>query len=735
MVDRFMTGFIKTGGMLIIVAVFAIFLFIFREILPLFKGAHVEAREERVGVSTPALAFGIDEWGELPFVVSNDGSVTLLTAEGKPDIHPLPLVNGERAMCATYEQRTQHVLIGTSAGRILRVALNYSSAPTETGSASATASRLVVSAKPAVVAEFPAGVAGQPVLAVGFADGSDGQLLAMIQEVAGKRSLYAVACTTTRTMMGTTTIEERWRRDLTALLPGPPLRLLVDDKASALIIADQAGRVTALAVDADGAHVNQPPFRPFADLPEARIASMNWMLGDVSLVFTAPSGQNRIWSLYIDPTAQKRQYGQTKVLPDLQGGADAYASSLRNKAFLLADGTQLSLRYGTSGTVRWEGNLPYPVTAVTISSKFNRICALDDRGNAHVFTLDDPHPEAGLQAYFGKVWYEGADKPEYVWQTGTEDTEPKLSLIPLIIGTLKGTLFAMLFATPIALLAAIYTSEFMHTRFKSIVKPTIEIMASLPSVVLGFIAALWLAERIEHRVPAVLCMFAALPIAAMVVGWGWTRMPDRIRSRIRPGYEFLAFVPVMLLAAFCGWQLGQPIEALCFGGNFTTWWPKISGATFDQRNALVVGFAMGFAVIPILFTIIEDALSNVPPTLRSGSLALGASRWQTALLVVVPTASAGILSAIMIGLGRAVGETMIVVMASGNTAVMDILNPFDGMRTLSANIATEMPEAPAGGTLYRTLFLGAMLLFLLTFVINTCAEVLRQHLREKYKTV
>ena len=101
---------------------------------------------------------------------------------------------------------------------------------------------------------------------------------------------------------------------------------------------------------------------------------------------------------------------------------------------------------------------------------------------------------------------------------------------------------------------------------------------------------------------------------------------------------------------------------------------------------------------------------------------------------MLPVASAGIFSALMIGLGRAVGETMIVVMATGNTPVMEC-NIFSGMRTLSANIAVELPEAPVHGTLFRTSFLGAMLLFLMTFALNTLAELLRQHLREKYKTI
>jgi phosphate transport system permease protein len=143
---------------------------------------------------------------------------------------------------------------------------------------------------------------------------------------------------------------------------------------------------------------------------------------------------------------------------------------------------------------------------------------------------------------------------------------------------------------------------------------------------------------------------------------------------------------------------------------------------------------MGFAVIPIIFAIAEDAFSNVPRNLVAGSLALGANRWQTVTRVVLPTASPGIFSGIMVGFGRAVGETMIVLMATGNTPIMD-WNPFNGFRTLSANIAVEIPEAPQGATLYRTLFLAALLLFILTFLINTVAEIVRQRLRKRYSEV
>ncbi|MBM3301800.1 MAG: ABC transporter permease subunit, partial [Deltaproteobacteria bacterium] len=152
--------------------------------------------------------------------------------------------------------------------------------------------------------------------------------------------------------------------------------------------------------------------------------------------------------------------------------------------------------------------------------------------------------------------------------------------------------------------------------------------------------------------------------------------------------------------------------------------------SYQQRNTLVVGFAMGFAVIPIIYTLAEDALSSVPEHLRSASLGCGATHWQTAIWIVLPTAISGVFSAAMIGMGRAVGETMIVVMSAGNTPLIDV-NIFNGLRALSANIAVELPEAPKDGTLYRVLFLTGLVLFGMTFVINTIAELVRIRFRKR----
>jgi phosphate transport system permease protein len=212
----------------------------------------------------------------------------------------------------------------------------------------------------------------------------------------------------------------------------------------------------------------------------------------------------------------------------------------------------------------------------------------------------------------------------------------------------------------------------------------------------------------------------------------WRAAPAGVRGRVRPGTEVFLLVPVMLLGAGLAFALGGLIEQRLLAGDYRGWLLSALGLTYDQRNSLVVGVAMGFAVVPIIFTIAEDALANVPQHLRAGSLALGATRWQTAVRIVLPTASPGIFSAVMIGLGRAVGETMIVLMATGNTPVMDA-NVFSGFRALSANIAVELPEAPEGGTLFRVLFLAAFLLFCLTFALNTVAELVRLRLRRRYR--
>jgi phosphate transport system permease protein len=266
------------------------------------------------------------------------------------------------------------------------------------------------------------------------------------------------------------------------------------------------------------------------------------------------------------------------------------------------------------------------------------------------------------------------------------------------------------------------------------VKPTIELMGALPTVILGFLAGLWLAPIIEEYLAGLFALFLLVPLAVMLFAFAWQYLPKAIEQKIPQGWEAAILIPVILLSSWFAFSVSVPFEAMVFHGTLRDWFKTELGIGYDQRNALVVGIAMGFAVIPSIFSIAEDAIFSVPKHLTVGSLALGATPWQTMMKVVLLTASPGIFSAVMIGLGRAVGETMIVLMATGNTPVMD-LSVFQGLRTLAANIAVEMPESEVDSTHYRVLFLSALVLFMFTFVFNTLAEIIRQRLREKYSSL
>jgi phosphate transport system permease protein len=272
----------------------------------------------------------------------------------------------------------------------------------------------------------------------------------------------------------------------------------------------------------------------------------------------------------------------------------------------------------------------------------------------------------------------------------------------------------------------------MSPKLKGRIKPVVEIMAAIPSVVIGFLAGLWLAPLIDKSVLTIFLGIVIVPLMLLVTIFFWKRIKTAsLLQKMTRGHEFIAMIPVVILGIYAAFLLSGLVEANLFGGDVKQWFYSTLGVRYDQRNSIVIAIALGFAVIPIIFTISEDAISNVPRNLTAASLALGASRWQTAWRVVLPSALPGVFSAVMIGFGRAIGETMIVLMATGNTPIMS-WSLFNGLRSLSANIAVEIPEAPMDSSLYRVLFLSAVLLFIFTFIINSGAEVLRQRFRKKY---
>jgi phosphate transport system permease protein len=719
--DRVSRRFVMLGGILIIASILAILVVIASQVLPLFQpptaepGAAVEPR-----LPAAPLAVGIDEYREIAYVVTAVGVQFVSTADGR-SISQIRLagLDESRVVSVSALGRGQFGL-GLSDGRVVPVEVKFNVSYRDE-------KRTV---EPELLEGTPIDVApGRQISHLAYAATPRGPLVAV---ATGPRDLVVIGIKETRPLVGPPT-RETVRAEVRLPIGGEITRVVMDGRGDHVYVGSSAGTVTNVNVSDPSA----PRVEGTVEVAGtgAGVSALAMLLGDRTLLVGDLEGRVTSWLILPDaPPA-----GLLKAHTYLQHGRPvrAFAPSRRDKGFLSLDaGGGVHVNYGTTGRTLIEATGPDAARELSYAPKADGFVVMDDAGRLGNWALHNPHPQITLQSLFGRTLYEGYQEPAYVWQStgGTDDFEEKFSLTPLIFGTLKGTFYAMLVAVPLAILSALYASQFMHPTLKGLVKPVVEIMAALPSVVLGFLAGLWLAPMLEKVAPGVFLVPLVVPIAILAALLAWQRVPGAFRRRVRPGTELFVLIPVVVLGAWAALRLGGLVEAQALGGDYRAWLLSALGVTYDQRNSLVVGIAMGFAVIPIIFTISEDALSNVPPALSAGSLALGATRWQTALRVVLPTASPGIFSAVMIGFGRAVGETMIVLMATGNTPVMD-WSIFNGFRALSANIAVELPEAPVGGSLYRVLFLAALLLFAMTFVVNTLAELVRLRLRKRYQAI
>lgn len=339
-------------------------------------------------------------------------------------------------------------------------------------------------------------------------------------------------------------------------------------------------------------------------------------------------------------------------------------------------------------------------------------------------------PETRWRSLWTAQWFGAYDRPTHTWHPdgAAIGVLSKYGLNPLLYGTFKAALYGMLIALPLALGAAIYTGYFLAPRQRDLVKPALELLEAFPTVVLGFIAGLWLAPRLLDYLAAVLLLPLLMVALPLLLSALYRALP-RLAPRLPPRAWLLGAAYILLGGALLA--NAQRLELWLFQGDTGAWlWQRL-GLHYAQRNGLLVGLAMGIAITPLMFSLIEDAIHAVPRSLSDGSLALGATRWQSLGRVVLPAASPAVLSAVLIGFARGLGETMIVLLATGNTPLMQA-DPFSGLRSLSASIAVELPEAPVGGVHFRLLFVAALILFLLTFVMNTLAEVFRQRLRYAY---
>lgn len=733
--DRLARHVVFVGGAGIIFCIIAILFFIGIETVPLWKspGKKLESVSEmndRIVSGTAAgqvriFDIGVDEYREQFFTVDSLGSVRFFTLEEEP------------------RHLKTHTISHKTAGYT-----SFYNAVSNTSYALADREGYVKPFDVSFRVEFREGTERTVVSKV-----TEGEALRVTREpieiFAYQRSPetgapVVAAYTASGRLITYSEVEEEgfpgesetevFTADLTAELGGAAVTgVQVDSETQNLYVSTKNGKLYHWSLSDPSSPELKSTLAATAG-PGVAVTEIGFLLGHRSLIVGDSAGNVSVWFETTGGGGASR-LAKIHVLPPLPAAVDRFSASQRGRGFLASDTSgNIFLYQATSATKQLDfPGRGKPYAGLSFSPKADGVVAVDSDMALSSYYLDNPHPETSFRTLFGKIWYEGYDRPRYVWQStgGTDEFEPKFSLTPLAYGTLKGAIYTMILSIPLAVLAAICVSQFLHPSIRNVVKPVIEVMAALPSVVLGFLAGLWLAPLLEKVFVAILVMPFIVIALTLVVLFLWHRFPFSLSGRFRVGAELFTLVGVIGIAAALSLWLNGPLENIVFAGDFRDWFFRMFDLRYDQRNMLVVGFAMGFTVIPIIFTISEDALSSVPRTLSAGSLALGANRWQTATRIVLPSASAGIFSAIMIGFGRAVGETMIVLMATGNTPVMD-WSFFNGFRALSANIAVELPEAPHGGTLYRVLFLTAILLFAFTFLLNTLAEILSQKLRRKY---
>jgi len=861
--DAVARAVITFGGIGTIVAVLLVGLFLVAVAVPLFRPASTRLEMMLPSDPTPPdmpappggaglAALGTDEAGAvawlLPATASGEvsGELRLVALTDGQTVQTLPAaaagLAGGTVVRVLPGGTAAAVGFGDGSFRVGRLGLESAyAAPDELaaearglapGTAAAAGNGAIIRglnghhARVSLLAEFePAGAGtGSPVIDIDLAVASAGML--------SSGTLVAALDATGRVRLER--VNRRWNlltdEHVTSSF-GVTIEPIADFEPRFVRVAELGDQLFLVATDGRGrrydirdleAPLLREPFQvtgPNESREDLRVTAVERLFGGTALAVGDSGGGVRVLFVSRSPAATAADGLATLVAREFSGaggpggGVTALAASPRSRLFAAADASgRIRLLQSTAARrvaeVAGGGPAAAPVQ-LAITARENRLLAAGPNGLA-AWSIDPGSPDISLRTLLLPTWYENYPGPVHAWATtGHESFEPKFGLVPLIFGTLKATLYSMLFATPIAILAAIYASQFMQPAWKARIKPTIEMMASLPSVVLGFIAGLVFAPLLERILMPVLTGIFVVPLVIVAGAHLWQLLPDATRLRLA-GWRFAVVAAVALPAGLAASRAAAPlVERLLFGGDVRSWldgsgggfggwvvatlplaalaaawlvgrvvnpwlreaaagWSRPRAAlaalvvfaggvavalglavaaavfldalrletrgglfgTYVQRNALVVAVGMSFAIIPLVFTIADDALASVPEHLRSASLGAGATPWQTAVRVIVPAAASGLFSAVMIGLGRAVGETMIVLMAAGNTPLVS-WNLFNGFQTLSAAIATELPEAARGSTHYRVLFLAALALFVITFVVNTAAELVRLRFRRR----
>ncbi len=733
--ERLARSCITVGGIGTILAVSAICLFLFWVVIPLFwPGSITPARtitppwQDKL----PLLSL-VDEYQLLGCALLEDGSIEVCrldTGAGVQRVKPEALHKGAALTVCSQIGPKGEVALGFADGAIQLGKISFGTsfldkpppglenlgegqaAAYETGLVYHTASDQFRLHKIKVELEPPSKPSGAAVLLIDQSHPLNGQVISVLTSDGKLR--------TSMVEPQPEFVPEDVPREITSgvlALPwwdpkDPPRWLKLTGVGDNVYLIWEDGRLQRIGVR----NVEKPETLQAMRLLDtsATVTSVQFMLGKAALLVGDSSGRVQAWYPVRRADGRSRD-GMTlevahtfagpsvDVMPPGKTGMAATCLTASNRGRTMAVGYadgQVRVFYVTSekllGEVRTKSS--QPVRQILLTPRDDGL-VVQAGSQLESWSIDPGYPEITFKALFRPIWYEGYEEPAYVYQaSGGDAAEPKYSLVPLIFGTLKGAFYALLLAVPLALLAAVYTSEFLHRGTRAVVKPTIEVMASLPSVVLGFLAAQVLAPFVQDLLPAVLSCFLTLPLAFLLGAYVWQLLPQKLSLALERWRFFFGFLVLPLGLAGAA-LLGPLLEKWLFQGNMQAWlrggqdtprfpgwflvllplaallttvlmgqvippffrrltrgWSRFNMALadlvrfiggclwtvgmaaalagllsllgfdirgsligkYEQRNALVVSFMMGFAIIPLIYTIAEDALSLVPQHLRLG---------------------------------------------------------------------------------------------------------------------
>jgi phosphate transport system permease protein len=570
------------GGISVIIAIVLIFVYLLYVVIPMFEGAEIrEVATYTLPAQDEALYYAMEEQAEVGMQVGKNGTVLFFKTESGVAIKEveLPIPAGVIVTSLAEADPASGILaVGLSNGQALVFQHAYRiTYPND--------QRLITP-----LIEFPLGESPLVVDEAGL------PLLQLAVQTDDEQLTFAAVTPDQRILLNHQAREESlledeitWQKTSTEVPhpPKPVTHLLLDKTQRDLYVATQNGDISFYDVSdwEEG-----PALIQHLSLIDGRklLTSLSFLAGDISLLAGTSDGRVSQWFPVRD-AGGKQVLTKIREFDDFSMSVNAITPEHSRKGFVAVDTTgQVGIFHSTAHrTLLVEPVSGQAIKRIALGPRADAML-LQDSQQLYFYHIRNEYPEISWSSLWGKVWYESYPEPDYIWQSSSasNDFEPKLSLIPISFGTLKAAFYAMLIAVPLSILGAIFTAHFMSPRMRQTVKPTIEIMEALPTVILGFLAGLWLAPYVENHLPGIFTLLLILPFGIFFAAWSWHMLPASIRHRVPEGWEAALLLPVVILLVFFSMQLSPLLESALFGGDIRVWMSQELGIDYDQRNSL-----------------------------------------------------------------------------------------------------------------------------------------------------